>query len=341
MDIKSPSDAHVMAGFHRSLPEHAFQITVRDRAEAIALAKSYGLPYKAVGKDDPQRGQKVLNYAWRLRQLSRALEPWDASLSFNNMNAILLSRLARKPSITLMDNDLELDAGAWSLAKRAEMWNNVRATRILVPSVFPAERLVELGAKRDAIATFEGYKEDLYLADFVPDPAFPATLPFSDYIVLRPEALSAVYVQESRSIVGPLAEGLVKAGLRVVYLPRVPSDRDHLPASVRDRVHVPETPPNGLQLCWHARAVLTGSGSLAREAACLGVPSVSFFPNRLLAVDRSMVEQGRVFHSRDPAAILDHVAARSARAKPTTARSIAARDAVNAQIRAFLGAATL
>lgn len=330
-DVKSPSDAHVIASFVRTLRDVPFTVTVRDRAEAVALARSYGLDFVPVGRDDPGRMAKVMNYGARVAQLHRAVPRFDASLSFNNMNAILLSRLRRRPSVTLMDNDLEFDAAGWSFAKRMEMKVNLRADHILVPDVFPLDQMVRMGARRSSIETFDGFKEDLYVADFQPDPDFPKTIPFEDYVVLRPEARSAVYVKEERTLVPDLARLLGEAGLSVVYLPRVAGDRDLVPQDA-PHVHVPEKPPNGLQLAWHARAVLTGSGSLAREAACLGVTSVSFFPERLLAVDQRMVREGRIHHSRDPEGIVRHVLQARRRA-PSLDRSRQVRDRVMGRAR--------
>lgn len=334
MDIKSPSDAHVIAAFYRHLKDFDFTITARDRAEAIAIARGYNLPFTAVGKDDPGRVRKVFNYAWRIPQLSGTIGKFDASLSFNNMNAILLARLRGKTSITLMDNDHEFVAGTWSLAKKLEMKNNLRATRIIVPEVFPLDLMVDLGAKPEAITTFDGFKEDLYTADFVPDPTFPATLPFDDYVVVRPEALSAVYVRKAASIVPDLLRALTAAGQNVVYLPRVPADKQHLPADSRNII-IPKTPPNGLQLIWHSKAVLTGSGSFAREAACLGVTSASFFPDTLLAVDRKMIAEGRVLHSREVDRIVPYVI-KERRSVPSTERSRKVRDSIMDTIQVHL-----
>ncbi|HID71137.1 MAG TPA: DUF354 domain-containing protein, partial [Thermoplasmata archaeon] len=42
--------------------------------------------------------------------------------------------------------------------------------------------------------------------------------------------------------------------------------------------------------------------------ACMGTPAVSFFPGeRLLAVDQQMVEDGWIYHSRDPKEIVEYV----------------------------------
>jgi predicted glycosyltransferase len=74
------------------------------------------------------------------------------------------------------------------------------------------------------------------------------------------------------------------------------------------KFYTPESPLNGLDLCYYADAVLTGSGTLAREAACMGTTSVSFFPSsKLLSVDQYFVDQGKMLHSRDVDEIIDYV----------------------------------
>ena len=67
------------------------------------------------------------------------------------------------------------------------------------------------------------------------------------------------------------------------------------------------TPLNGLDFVIMQMLVLTGSGTLAREAACMGTTSVSFFPSsKLLSVDQCFVDEGRVLHSRDVDEIVDY-----------------------------------
>ncbi len=92
----------------------------------------------------------------------------------------------------------------------------------------------------------------------------------------------------------------------MVYLPREKEDEKF--ASDFENVYVPDEALNGLDLCYNAKAVLTGSGTMAREAAVLGTPAVSFFPrDRLLAVDQDLVNRGKMLHSRDPQEIVGYV----------------------------------
>ena len=76
----------------------------------------------------------------------------------------------------------------------------------------------------------------------------------------------------------------------------------------KKNISIQREPLNGLDLIYHSNAVLTGSGTMAREAACMGRTAVSFFPNNsLLSVDKQLVEEGKIYHSRDPKEILEYV----------------------------------
>jgi len=45
---------------------------------------------------------------------------------------------------------------------------------------------------------------------------------------------------------------------------------------------------------------ITGAGTFAREAACLGVPSFSFFAGKqLLSVDKALIKEKKMFWSRN------------------------------------------
>ncbi|WP_139136007.1 DUF354 domain-containing protein, partial [Haladaptatus sp. W1] len=115
------------------------------------------------------------------------------------------------------------------------------------------------------------------------------------------------YVDAERSLVPNILEGAVGRGFNVVYLPRGRGDEQFAEPYPSDRVFVPEQALNGLQLAWHTQCVLTGSGTMAREAACMDKPAVSFFPNSLLSVDEELVSDEKILHSRNSTSILDYI----------------------------------
>jgi hypothetical protein len=295
--------------------KHDIYITARHRSETVALARQLGMMPKVIGRDFSNRMVKTVNHALKTIELFFRVPRFDVALAFGGSMSITVAWARRKPSVVFNDNDLIFTEA--TRAGRLETRIMARADHIIVPAAFPTGVLTGRGAKEQSIHKFDGYKEDVYIADYEPDPDFPARLPFSDFVVLRPEALFAAYVTETRSIVPELARSLVANNFNVVYLPRIEADLRHVERLREDRhLFVPEQALNGLDLCWYARAVLTGSGTFAREAACLGTPAVSFFPERLLAVDRQLVDEGKMLHSRSVEEIMEYLASspRSAKA---------------------------
>jgi uncharacterized protein len=51
---------------------------------------------------------------------------------------------------------------------------------------------------------------------------------------------------------------------------------------------------DGLNLIWNSDLVISGGGTMNREAAALGVPVYSIFRGRLGAVDQYLAETGRL-----------------------------------------------
>ena len=298
IDVISPSEALFFNSLTRDLDGYDVTLTAAESAETTSLLELKGAKFRKFGSHPTSKG-----IARQFGVLSRSLEcivgapRFDVSLSFDNFYAILTSVARRRPTISIDDND--------KIEKMNLQFSLKNSSFVIIPEAFPKSKLTKLGMREEQLLEFPGYKEDIYLADFSPDLLFPEKVPFQRYVVLRPEALFASYVHENRSIVRDLSASLVKNGFKVVFLPRNEHERGLVKPS--DYVFVPEKALNGLDLCWHADAVLTGSGTLAREAALLGVTAVSFFPGTMLAVDQDLVSRDKMYHSRDPESIVRHL----------------------------------
>ena len=172
--------------------------------------------------------------------------------------------------------------------------------------------------KDSQIKTFNGFKEDIYIADYVPDPDFLDSLPFRTFITIRPENLKASYVpKDSKTIVPEIFQ--VFKDENILFLPRYEEEKQY--AKGFANVWYPDHPLPGLDVCYYSKAMMTGAGTFAREAALLGVPAVSFFPSPVfLSVDEAMQELGIEFKSRDPQAIREYVSG-AKRSSVSTERS--------------------
>jgi hypothetical protein len=60
------------------------------------------------------------------------------------------------------------------------------------------------------------------------------------------------------------------------------------------KIIIPDHAVNGLNLIWHSDFVVSGGGTMNREAAALGVPVYSIFRGKIGAVDRYLSENGRL-----------------------------------------------
>jgi len=120
-------------------------------------------------------------------------------------------------------------------------------------------------------------------------------------VSLRPPATEAHYHRpESDELFAVVLNYLgSQPNVKVVLLPRNHRQeaevRQKWPELVAQRrVIIPEHVVDGLNLIWFSDFVVSGGGTMNREAAALGVPVYSIFRGKTGAVDRYLSEQGRM-----------------------------------------------
>jgi len=278
------------------------QITIRDRGETVPIANDLGIQGKVIGKDRENPFLKTSSIALRTLQLSMSVKKFDIALSFENPMSVAVSWLRRKNCILMLDNDVKYSAGS-SFIQRVESKLKTKANTLIVPGC--TEDSFKKHFKRSELLSYNGYKEDIYIADHIPDRSFLKRIPLKDYLVIRPEAFASFYVKHEKTLLHTLFDRFEKEGIGIIYLPR---DKSDWKIGKRANVHIPPTPLNGIDLIYYSSGVLTGSGTMAREGAILGKKSVSFFPGeQLLSVDRDLIEKGMMIHSRDVNVIVDYM----------------------------------
>lgn len=298
-DIINPPHVHFLSPFIKYyLQENRDNdgiITLKDFAETVKLAKTKNYEFSIFGKyNGKSKTTIIISKINRYLELLKKLDDFDVSMACGH-EAPQLSWLKRRKSLFFTDNDIS----------SSKLYNTF-ASYIFMPRAIDNKRLDEIGVDKNKVISYDGFKEDIYIAEYKPNKTFKSKIPFNNYIVLRPENIKANYVQESqnKSITPILMELLIKKGINIVFLPRYESDIEY---AKNKKVYIPDEPLNGLDLCYNADAVLTGAGTFAREAACLGVPAVSFFTGkRLMTVDKKMIDNGLMFYSRHPHEIVNY-----------------------------------
>lgn len=271
---------------------HEVEMTAREFAETIPLARAAGFTPELVGvhagRDVTKKAGSLVSRAWALAGWARKRK-FDLAISHNSYSQILAARLRGLKTITLMDYEHQ---PANHLAFRF-------ASRIIVPASFPAERLRAYGARVGKVRRYHGTKEDVYLADFQPDPSFGAQLcelgvnADNTLVLMRPPAHDALYHRFQNTLFDEaLAMLLANESVRVILLPRNEAQRDAYTG--KSTLIVPATPLDGANLIAASDLVISAGGTINREAAALGVPAVSLYAGRWAAVDEELVKEGRL-----------------------------------------------
>ncbi len=177
----------------------------------------------------------------------------------------------------------------------------MRPTWEMVPSVIPDEFLC-----RDPkhILHYPGIKEDTYVWKFKPDGKIMQELGLnpSDVIVtVRPPASEAHYhnPDSDRLFTNFMDYACGVPQTRIILLPRNNRQgefiRNNWPQWFKNnKTVVPSAVVDGLNLIWHSDLLVSGGGTMNREATALGVPVYSIFLGTIGAVDRHLQQTGRL-----------------------------------------------
>jgi hypothetical protein len=170
-----------------------------------------------------------------------------------------------------------------------------------VPECFPADLLRRFGANGKT-RTYSGVKEQIYLADFAPAPDYLAEVGLPTdrpLVVIRPPAPWTAYHRFENDLFDQLLQKLAKdSNAYLLFLPRLTSQAESVKAL--PVIHVAQRVYDGPNLLHHARLVVSGGGTMNREAAVLGTPVYTVFKGKLGAVDRYLIAQGRMMHLQTP-----------------------------------------
>jgi predicted glycosyltransferase len=274
---------------------HQVETTARDFAETVPLAAAAGLATETVGghggRQVSAKATNLMSRAWALGGWARSRH-FDLAISHNSYSQILAARALGIKCVTLMDYEYQ---PANHLAFRL-------TSRLIVPASFPDKRLRRYGASPHKVFRYGGTKEDVYLADFNPDPSFLVAqlnelgIDANNVIVLvRPPAHDALYHRfENKLFDDALNYLLATENVRVVLLPRNDSQRAAYGARASNRLIIPKMPLDGANLIAASDLVISAGGTINREAAALGVPAASLYAGKWAAVDEHLVKEGRL-----------------------------------------------
>jgi hypothetical protein len=268
-------------------------LTARDAYQTCEMAERFGLKHTRIGR---HYGKVPLLKGWGLFVRGLQLLPFvrrerpHLALNHGSRTQTLLCNALGIPAVTIMD--YEHSTALFFLKPRWE----------IVPSVVSSGDIHV--RKSGGVLKYSGIKEDVYVPEFIPDPSIlpQLGLDHADIVVtVRPPATEAHYHNPESEVLfeHSMNRFFSSAGVRVVLLPR----NKRQEGEIRHRwpqwfqngnVIIPSRVVNGLNLLWHSDLVVSGGGTMNREAAALGLPVYSIFRGQIGAVDHHLQAEGRL-----------------------------------------------
>lgn len=271
-------------------------VTAREFAQTIGLLERFGIEHVSIGAhgggSSRGKAQAMAGRSAALIRFARR-ERFDLAVAHGSTDQPIAARAAGTPQVTMFD---------YEFAKVMHHWNGRLATRVLVPSAIPEEALAPYGIRPPKLVRYPGLKEEYYLADHAIDDGVLAELgldPTRLIAVVRPPPEVTLYHRGASTdlFARTLERLLADPGVQTVVLPRTDEQRAALAGGA---AIVPGHAIDGPSLVAAADLVISAGGTMNREAAALGVPAYTPFAARLGAVDRRLIEEGRLRRLESP-----------------------------------------
>lgn len=258
-------------------------ITCRPLSNTIDLLKLKGFSYTVVGVHYGKNlFKKIFGYPIRVYQLYRFLRKQniDIAISQSSFHSPLTAWLLKIPSIYMNDNEHAV----------GNIPSFIFANKILLPEFYDIGKAQKQFAKRSKIVQYPGLKEGIYLwsAKLINNQK-------SKNIYIRPEPWLAQYYQGGTEFLDNLILELKKS-YNIIILPRGEEQAVHFKKDIFLGVIVQDEVLELLEITNDCALFIGAGGTMTREMAVLGIPTISVYQNELLDVDKFLISANKMLH---------------------------------------------
>jgi predicted glycosyltransferase len=271
----------------------AYFVTSRIHAQTEDLLRLWNIPHMSVGvHGGKSKLHKIINLIQRSRELTRAGKDKHCriAISHGSRTHLLAAKRLGIPYIWMSDYEYS-----------EQFLARLFADYLLFPTYISDQRLISAGFDLKKVVRYQGFKEEIYLENFVPDLLFRKSIGVDDQtilITLRPPSMTANYHDPRSEILFQqcLRSFSVYDNALCLIVNRTSSELGLIPHDLqkRENVRILEKTVDGLQLMWNSDLVVSGGGTMNRESALLGVPTFSIFTGKRPAMDEYLNQQGKL-----------------------------------------------
>lgn len=294
IDMDNSPHVPFFAPIIESLGELGYRIAIsaRNYSQTVQLAELYDLKYVAIGKHQGKNKLlKVIGLFYRAIQLIPfALKHKPViAISHGSRAQMLAAHFLRIPVVLFIDYEY------------IQTIPFVKPNILFLPQIISKNGLKNIAKE---IIPYPGIKENLYVPSYKPNADIIKELNIdADKIIvtLRPPAHEAHYHNpESETLFDDIIKFLTEIeSVQIIILPRDPKQKRSIEEDYKNymtskQIIIPVTVFNGLDLIWYSDLVISGGGTMNREAAALGVPVYSIFKGKIGDVDKYLAETNKL-----------------------------------------------
>jgi len=277
---------------------HEVVITCRPLANTIDLLDLYGMDYTIVGK---HYGKSIFRKAsgffvrvWQLRNFLRRNKV-DIGISQSSFYSPIAGYLSGVP--TIYTNDNEHAAG--------NKISFLFAKKILIPEFIPIDNVASLLVNKRKVAQYPGVKEGIYL--WKKYKGYKLDNTNLNKVYIRTEPQLAQYYTGKLNFMDSIIKSL-KDKYQIVILPRTADQAEYYTSDDFLGVQVCKKPLPFEDIAKDCLLFIGAGGTMTREMAVIGVPTISVYQDSLLDVDKYLINEGIMMHDADLTADkVDHV----------------------------------
>jgi len=290
LEISNSPHINLFAGMIHDLERsHRVIVTARPLANTLELLGLHRIAHTVVGRHyGAARLAKAYGYPVRVCQLWRFLrdKQIDVAISQSSFHSPVVARLLGVRSIYMNDNEHALGNIPAFLA----------ASQILVPEFLSAENLRRQYAAPRKVVRYPGVKEGIYLHRL--NGALHRPRCGHDgrrSVYFRPEPWSAQYYRAGVNFLDEVLLGLMRQA-RVTVLPRDARQAQHYAQPRFSGLRAAAGVHDIAAIAPDCDLFIGAGGTMTREMAVLGVPTLSVYQDELLDVDRHLLKIGALVH---------------------------------------------
>ncbi len=273
-------------------------LTAREVNDTPELARKLGLEPlvsgHAFGQNMVGKIVGTLKHGTSLARRVRSKKPVLA-VSHGSRGQAIAARLLRVPTVLFFDYEI------------AQLGVFKSSPRQYYPALLDGVVRDSGQVRGEAGRPYPGLKEHLALLTREDNEAAlrEAGVPADrDFAVVRPESDTAHYLEGTDdSLLLAAIRRCLEWQLEVVLVPRSPAQRARL-GEVCSHAELPVTIPNravnGMDLLDRAKVLVSGGGTMNREAAVLRLPCISIFRGKVGTLDGLLARDGAITHITTP-----------------------------------------